>query len=389
MRDYVMNSSGTGFHLRGNGPWLSQRGGEFENLIGNGITLDQMDLRGSGWRDTLKKLASSAWSTLKRVVLPRLKDSGIELTNILAKKAAEKAQSYVDKAESLGPAKGLISQALLDLPDVVTTVVNDQLSKRFGNLDPDVQREMEKSGIRGGAYKLAFVTQNAMTGAYPILSKSVAEHLGQKFKTIEKYSDVIRGGGSMTQAQDLVNDIARLKHIRNDKILTSDEVALKYFGDLIESLIMTALQYGEKMGYIQPGSQLHQFLQGANAMVMVMSQNNHAPIITSKMSKLPFPKSQLCQGVSLLGDVDMDVDVERGGAFPIGLVATLVPAISSLIPSIIDSVKAWRGSGYDVDDDDDMLRSFIVDACTSSGRRPPARKMKCIGPPTKRSRKNY
>lgn len=373
--------------VRGKGPYIGKRGGS--RFRGNGIDIgSDFDVRGAGpWAEAFKNMMRSAWSNIKKVILPLAKQGGVELTQALARKASEKAQDYVNKSEALGPAKGLITQALLDLPQVVTDVVSAQLNQRMRVLDDEGRKTLQEQGLRGGlAENLEFYTQDMMTTARPVIESAIGD-LFNKYRTIEQYTDVVRGGGTSRDAHALTQNVARQKMMRKDKIFGEDDVAKKYFADLVENLCQSALYYAEQMDYIKPGSRTRQFLNGCNTMVMALNSDPGVQhLVTERKRMMPFQKTELCQGMCLLGDADTDIDVARGGALPWGLIAqTVLPGLASLVPSIIDAFKSWRGSGEDMDDDElqDLITAVIAGRGQGLKRSSSCR---AICPPPKRRR---
>lgn len=353
----------TSFHykLRGEGSWLPSRGGMDDNL-----DLGFLDLpRGAGFfsnlgsrlRDSLR----SAWQGAKKILIPRLKSEGPALARKIAEYGASKASEYITKSNRLGPVTGLINQALLDLPNVVTDIITKKIDDGEIDLSDQERQFIATNSSRGGS--LDFIAQQMIFDSMPYI-EDAANILRTKFKLIDQFaSDVQRGIVNRDKLKEFHKFVTRSK----DELANEDDYAKWFFSELLELMIITSLEYADKQNLILEGSRLHSFMKnGANRLTEKLAESyDTADLLKSKRMALMYPHSPLCTGLCTLKESPIDLELDRGGFIGAATLAgSIIPALIGLIPTITGAISDWkRGSGYNIDTSD--LTPTIIKAIQS------------------------
>jgi hypothetical protein len=368
--------------VRGGSPWLSNtRGGVFQ--YENDFNFEDLDLpRGAGWREfaaNMKNLARNAWAGVKKIVIPYLKKEGPAYAQKLAEFGAQKARDYVEQSNRFGPAAGLIKQVLLDVPQVVTDIVSKKVMEGEEALDEDAQQFLLEN-VRGSGGGLPAMTQSFIVDARPYLERACSILL-EKFNLIDTFAENVHNG-----KMDWNNLRLYYEKIGNlDKAyMTDDQYAQYFFTQLMEEMILQAIQHAEAQNLIFPGSRLHRFLIGANRLQGKLRESPEtAQFVEKKSRSLLYPKTPLCSGICTLKESVTDIDPSmstRGGFAGAALLAsTVIPAIAGLIPSITQAIQDWRrGSGIAEDIDMSDLPEMIINALQGSASRTHVPKLKAI-----------
>lgn len=375
------------YGMRGNGPYWASRGGY-------PVSIDFLDIpRGEGRLADFGNLIKSAWVNVKRFVMPYLKTHGKEYAQKILELGATKASDYLEKSQKLGAATGLVTQALQDLPSVVTDIVARKIADHQDPLSRQEKSQLIGEFQRGG--KMEEITQAVITQAMPYI-KDAANLLEQKYQLIEAYADGLKKN---TLDVESMKAYLTLQRQYKDSLMSDDDYAKAFFTEMMEHMILSAIQHADQYKLITPGSRLHLFTCGANKLKDKLAEHfEGAQYMTNRRAAVIGKKSPLCDGLCTLKQSDMDIDFsETRGGFPIAALASAaIPALMGLIPTIGQAISDWkRGSGYQ-DIDTDILPQLIANAIDNTYAKrsmslPNARKthssLLAIAAPPKRRRR--
>ena len=378
--------------VRGMGQWLSPRAGSLYNVYDS----DSYDPRGAGWIDNIKKAAIYAFAALKRFVLPHIVKSGPDIAKVLADYAAQKAANYISTTEQLGNSKGLITQALVDLPGVVQDIVSKQLQSRFEALPEDVITTLSESGgnVRGSGNR-ELMAMSTIIDAVPIIRQEL-DYLEDRFELIDKYGQLLKVGKTR-DASEVAE--AMLPLLSDDYENRSDIWPIL---QLVESMITTALECAERNKLIPTKHPLNEFIYASDNLCRCCQSNSVKSVIDNRKKIQMYQKTPGAAAMTLLspGMGEFDFSNERGGLFGMGaaaLASLLVPAIVGSIPSMVtavsDVVHTHRGGGSASDRAEleelmkDALHRFVNQHLNGSGTNTKRTKAIHSAPPLKRIRK--
>lgn len=333
MRVYV--DQDLGYHMRGAGPWLSPRAGKglfrkWDN--------DFSGRRGSGFFQSLRSMLSAAWTAIKKFVVPYLQESGPDVAQTLAKYAANRAQDYVRSSNRFGPAQGLVTTALDDLPSVVAELVRKQLNDRHNPLGNAEKDKLVSEGLRGEGANMPYLTMQALLDARPLIAKALQD-TSQRFQLIDEYGDHVAKGEAR-------NAFAKMKALTSIQDRVDDKAMLDLV-HLVQSMINVSVQAAEQDGLITPGTPLCTFLENACQLVNHCHESpDTKQFIDDRTLCTLHHKSPLSKGICLLnpGGGDFTVDPGERGGFGF-LVGVLAPLVGEAINQVIQTI---RGSGGDI-----------------------------------------
>jgi hypothetical protein len=305
-----------------------------------------MFYRGAGFRDWIKKAASTAFSTLVKFVVPHIKNSGPDLAQMMTRYAANKASDYIKRSDKLGPAQGLVAQALSDLPGMVKDLVQKQLNDKF---EPLTERALQDLRSRGGASpeNRELMAQQTILDALPYIEEEL-EPLREKLSLIELFGEQI-GHGKMRDAHTTLEKLSAVVTTENPN------GALTPIAQLIESMITAVIQFLAKSKGLSLGME-----RLADACCRMCSQNSTlsmAPMISQRLKEHQElgmnmgPKvSHMAAILPGLGSFEINSDDKRGGFIGLGtLLAAVIPSLvsggMSLIGKAMSKESEYRGSG--------------------------------------------
>ncbi|MGL5745510.1 MAG: hypothetical protein ACRCXX_10215 [Cetobacterium sp.] len=348
--------------------------------------------------DWIRKAASAAFSALKQFIIPHLQKSGPDLAKVLVSYASQKAADYVKQSEQLGTSKGLVTQALLDLPAVVQGIVAQQLKDRFEPLNPDTVIALKEAGgdTRGSGNR-QLLALSSVVDAMPYIMEEV-ERLQNRFDIIDRYGQLLNSGRTR-DAAEIADTLAPL--LADDYENSSDIAPIIR---LVESMITSAIEWAEQEQMIPVDHPLSNFLSNTQKLCHCC---NSIPVRKTLDDRLKIKVHRKPPGANALallapGFGEFDLQKERGGVFGAAAIASLIiPALIGAVPSMVTAVSDAvhthtsdaRGSGRMPDRSElsDVISNALLAAIRSMGtadlvnkRAKPMLK----APPSKRSRKN-
>lgn len=348
MRVYV--DQDFGYHMRGAGPWLSPRAGK--GLIRKWDN-DFSGKRGSGFFQSLRSMLSAAWTAIKKFVVPYLQESGPDVAHTLAKYAANRAQDYVKSSNRFGPAQGLVTTALDDLPGVVAELVKKQLNDRHNPLGNAENEKLQSEGLRGQGANMPYLTMQALIDARPLIAKALSDTT-KRFQLIEEYGDHFAKG----EARNAFGKMKALTSIQD----TVDDKSMLDLVHLVQSMINVSVQAAEQDGLITPGTPLCTFLESACQLVNHCHESpDTKQFIDERTLCTLHKKGQLSKGICLLnpGAGDFTVDPSERGGFSF-LLGVLAPLVGSVVNQVIETIRGSGGDIYDQSDFADRLSSALA-----------------------------
>lgn len=333
--------------FRGQGPYWASRGGNPNN------NLDFMDIpRGDGRFSNIGDFFKRAWQGVKRLVVPYIKSQGPQYARKILELGAQKAADYVEKSNKLGPAKGLVQQALQDLPTIVTSIIDRKINDGEDPLQPEDENYLLSELPRGG--NMQEIGHNLVTDAMPII-RAASSVLQQKFDLIDKVAQAVANNQI---DHDAIKMFYKLQQKQKEDMMTEDDYVKAIFTETLENMILAALQHADKQNLIAPGTPLYRFLHGGANKVLDKLQESFetSQYVCDRRACMINKKSPLCNGICTLKTSDVDIstdDDDRGGFIGATALATAVlPALIGLVPSITQAISDWkRGSGYNINTD--------------------------------------
>jgi hypothetical protein len=321
---YRRDMAKPGYRMRGTGTWIAPRAGSYYNRID-----DAMYYRGAGFRDWIKQAASTALRALIKFVVPHVKQSGPDVAQMLAKYAAQKAAAYVTRSEKLGPAQGMVSQALSDLPNVVKDLVQKQIDDKF---EPLSERVLQNLQARGGAApeNRELMAQQTIVDAMPYIERELIP-LREKLELIEMFGERM-SSGKAREAHDALEKLsARVSSENTNAPLTPVR-------QLVESMITAVMQFLAKTNNLPTGME-----HMADSCCRICSTNNTltmSPVISRRLREFDElgldmgPKiPQLTAIMPGLGAYEIPSDDTRGGF--LGMAASLAPMLMGIVPALV------------------------------------------------------
>lgn len=357
------------FKVRGGGPYMQgTRGGQDLYSL---YDFEPYDLPRGGARFSFSKLADfarNAWTGVKKIILPFLKKEGPAYAQRIMQYGAEKAQNYINDSNKFGPAKGLIQQALLDLPVVVTDIIKQKIDNDENPLDEQSQQFLIDNVERGAGLiangGIPSLTQTLLVDAKPFLAQA-ANILQQKYAMIDDFAaDQANGKWDWTKVRMFYQNHGNLEKAYK----TDDEYAQYFFTMVLEDMIVQTIQHAVQLNLVVPGSPLYRFLVCCNMLKRRLLQSpDGAKFIEQKQRRLCTPKHELCDGLCVLKEGATDIDATNAirGGFPGAamIASTVIPAIANLIPAITTAIQDWRrGSGIPDHIEMNDLAPFLVNA---------------------------
>lgn len=353
-RDTVMARK-PGYRMRGSGNWIAPRAGSYYRTLD-----DDMYYRGAGFRDWIKNAASTAYGALLKFIVPHIKQSGPDLAQMLTKYAANKATDYIKRSNKLGPAEGLVSQALSDLPGMVKDIVQKQLEDKF---EPLAKKTLDELKARGGAASenREVMAQQAILDALPYIEEEL-EPLRTKLSLIQGFGEQMQEGRAREAH-------AMLEKLSNTVMEDNPHGSLTPVGQLVETMITAVLQYLSKTHGLPVGLE-----RMADACCRMCSQNStmaFTPVLNKRLQHYQElgvdmgPKmSHVAAILPGIGTYEIDPEEKRGGIFGVGsmmlgLLPSLVTGAVSLIGRAIDASNN-RGSGGPMDLEKEMTEVFTA-----------------------------
>ena len=319
-RDLVMGSH-PGYRFRGTGNWIAPRAGSsyYKSMD------DDMYYRGAGFKDWIKNAAKTAFNVLVKYVVPHVRESAPDLAKLMTNYAASKAADYVNRSERLGPAKGLISQALSDLPGVVKDIVKHQIENKFEPLTARLLQDLQE---RGGAdvENRELMAQQAVIDAMPLIEEEILP-LRLKLAMVENYGGHISNGNTR-------DAFSQLQHLSNILSKENSNGALGPLGLLLETMIVSVVQMLSKTNNMSP------CIRGMcdSCSRMCSCDNTFSPIQNKVSSKIDMLRdlgldlgraNTLAAFLPGLGSFEIVPDSNRGGFAVMPLLAAALPALVS------------------------------------------------------------
>lgn len=364
-----------GCRLRGHGSWLGPRAGSLYKRWD-----PEIYYRGAGFMDWLKNAAAMALRAIKRYIIPHIVKSGPDMAKLLTKYATNKAADYIDSSQRFGPAKGLIRQALNDLPSVVGDIVQSQINQRFEPLDKSALDSLKQQRASGPDNR-QLMALYSMLDARPVIEQAM-EPLMRKYNSIERYSHLLNDG----RTRDAYEVLSRMGPMDSCR---PEFKQLQSIIDLIESMITSNISHAEDTGMIPPSSALNQFLSGAvRVCENCCSVSDLRNVVESRRNISALKKKPIFDAMHTIspGMGEFDLASNRGGFVGMAsLGAMLIPALIGMLPGMVSSVSDavathTRGKGLDIEsiiprsELQKILEKALSDGFVKSNFKPPTKK---------------
>ena len=348
-----------GYRMRGAGTWIAPRAGSYYRTVD-----DDLYYRGAGFRDWIKQAASTAFQALVKFIVPHIKRSGPDVAQMMTKYAANKAADYIRRTEKLGPAEGLIAQALSDLPSVVKDIVRKQIDEK---VEPLTEAALNALRSRGGASpeNREVMAQQAILDALPYIEEEL-EPLREKLSLMQMFGEQFANG----RTREANATMQQLSSVVADENYNG---ALTPIAQLVESMITAVVQFLTKTNGLPKGME-----RLTDSCCRMCSQNSTLPpTIIQKLKEHHElgmnmgPKvSHFAAILPGLGSFEIDPEDKRGGfagitALLAGVLPALVSGGMSLIGNAISRGSSDRGGAFDVEKElfdvyDDILSKHIA-----------------------------
>lgn len=230
-----------GYHLRGDGAFLPRGGGDMDY---SSSPFDPNFIRGGGFFDSLKSIASKAWGGFKKYALPFLKEGGKEVAAAVAKTVVPNIPKYIQAAKD-DSIHGLITSAMGDIAPVIKDVVVNKMRGGSMPLSHEKLLEMHEGGFPTTQGGIEGTIESCVANCRPYLRK-VLQPLVVKMQLLVDYQTKTNAG----DVEGAEEAIRRLYTINQEFAKLKSGDAESDILSLVESMINTALRGAEQQGLL-------------------------------------------------------------------------------------------------------------------------------------------